>query len=391
MQHSNQPDIPYGKHSLDLQDIQQVIDVLQSDYLTQGSSVPQFEDALCQTTHSRHAIATCNATSALHLACLALNVTQGDLVWTSPISFVASANCALYCGASIDFVDIDPNTFNLCPHQLEQKLQKANKAGQLPKAIIAVHMAGQPCDMQAIHKLSQQYGFSIIEDAAHALGAHYQGNPVGNCKYSDMTVFSFHPVKLITTGEGGAITTNDPHLAEKLRLLRSHGISKQPHHLQNTPAGNWYYEQQLLGYNYRLSDIHAALGISQIKKLTAFIEKRQQIAACYTQQLQTLPLTCPQPSKNSQSAVHLYIIQLEQAELRARIFAYMQQQHIKVQVHYIPIHLQPYFQQLGFKLGDFPHAEDYYQRAITLPVFPSLTQENQLYIIKTLKQALHYE
>ncbi|WP_438864905.1 UDP-4-amino-4,6-dideoxy-N-acetyl-beta-L-altrosamine transaminase [Neptunicella sp.] len=372
--------IPYGRHVIGQDDIDAVVDVLQHQFLTQGQQVPRFEQALNHYCASQYCVAVNSGTSALHIACLALGVTKGDHVWTSPLSFVASANCALYCGASIDFVDIEAVSRNLCPQKLADKLAQASI---IPKAVIVVHYAGISCDMQAIKQLSVQYGFAIIEDASHALGGTYQGRPIGSCQYSDMTVLSFHPVKSITTAEGGAVTTNNAELHQRLVLFAKHGITRDPELMENPSPGNWYYEQIELGFNYRLSDLHAVLGISQLAKLDEFVSKRQQRVNRYNHKLNDLPVILPTQSEASQSAWHLYSIELRKHD-RSAVYQQLQQQGVGVNVHYIPIHLQPYYQRLGFKAGDFPVAEHFYKNALTLPLFPTLSVDDQDRVINTL-------
>ena len=383
--------IPYGKQDINQQDIDAVVEVLKSDFLTQGPQVPLFEAAINQTINSRYAVAVNSATSALHIACLALGVGEGDIVWTSPITFVASANCALYCGATVDFVDIDQHTYNLCPIELEKKLQQAKQQKKLPKVVIPVHLAGQSCDMQKIHQLSLEYGFKIIEDAAHSIGGSYQDKPIGNCQYSDITVFSFHPVKIITTAEGGVATTNNSILAAKMQRLHSHGITRDESLMTEPSHGDWYYQQLELGFNYRMSDLHAALGLSQLKRLTGFVLKRKKIAEIYNQQLSELPIILPQQLIATDSAWHLYIIQLELDKIdktHQQIFNELRENGIGVNLHYIPVHLQPYFEGLGFKKGDFPIAEKYYSVAISIPVYAQLSKEAQNKVISTLRDIL---
>lgn len=382
--------IPYGKQTLSEADIAAVVRVLHSDYLTQGSQVPAFESSLKSYCGAEHAIAVCNATAALHLACQALGLGKGDILWTTPITFVASANCALYCGATVDFVDIDPRTLNLSIPALEAKLRQAQVSGCLPKIVIPVHLCGEPCDMAALHQLAQQYGFKIIEDASHAIGASYHGGKVGSCQYSDITVFSFHPVKIITTAEGGACLTNNAETANKLALLRSHGITRNPAEMQGEPDGAWYYQQIDLGYNYRMTELQAALGVSQMTRLDEFVARRHALAARYDKLLADLPLILPYRNPANQSALHLYPIQVqpESGKTRKQIFDYLRSHGIGVNVHYIPVHTQPYYRQrFGFKPGDFPNAETYYSRAISLPLYFSLSEDEQDTVVATLKQA----
>lgn len=379
--------INYAKQHISEEDIQAVVEVLKSDYITQGLTSQQFEQAVCSVVGSQHAISTNSGTSALHLACLALKLSKDDILWTSPISFVASANCALYCQASVDFVDIDPLTINLSIPQLEIKLKHAKQHQSLPKVLVVVHMSGLSNDMQAIYELSQEYGFAIIEDASHALGGDYQQSAIGNCQYSDMTVFSFHPIKSITTGEGGMVVCNNPQLAQELTLLRSHGITRDSDLMTHAPDGDWCYQQLKLGYNYRMSDINAALGLSQLKRLNTFIDKRRQIAADYNTGLADCPILTPHPDAVKASACHLYIIILNESHHACRddLFRYLQDLEIMVNIHYIPIHTQPFYRDMGFKIGDFPRAEAYYQRCISLPIHYALTDENLTFIINSIK------
>lgn len=383
--------IPYGRQDINQHDIDAVVDVLQSDFLTQGEQVPAFEQSVMQACDAEHAVAVNSATSALHIACLALGLGKGDWLWTTPNTFVASANCGLYCGAQIDFVDIDPRTYNLCAVALENKLIAAKKVGKLPKVVIPVHFSGQPCDMQAIHTLSQRYNFKIIEDASHAIGGRYQGEPIGNGRYSDITVFSFHPVKIVTTAEGGMALTNDKELVDKMRLLRSHGITRDEH-LMTHSDGPWYYEQVALGLNYRMTDIQAALGVSQMQRLHPFIARRHELATRYNQLLQDLPITMPWQHADSYSGMHLYIIRLQLdniSKTHLEVFQGLRDAGILVNVHYIPVHLQPYFKdKFGFKDGDFPHAEQYYSEAISLPMYPTLTNVQQDTVVSTLRALL---
>ena len=365
--------IPYGKQDINQQDIDAVIDVLKSDFLTQGPQVPRFEATINETVDSKYAVAFNSATSALHIACLALAVGKGDIVWTTPITFVASANCALYCGATIDFVDIDPDTYNLSPIKLEQKLKQAKIEKKLPKVVIPVHLAGQSCDMKRIYQLSMEYGFKIIEDASHAIGGQYQGQPIGNCKYSDITIFSFHPVKIITTAEGGVATTNNLQLAQVMQRLRSHGITRDEDLMTEPSHGAWYYQQLELGFNYRMSELHAALGISQLTRLKEFVKQRTAIASEYNKQLSTLPIILPKQLTETNSSWHLYIIQLDLDKItksHQQVFDELRENGIGVNLHYIPVHLQPYYKALGFKQGDFPNSERYYTQVISIPLFP---------------------
>lgn len=383
--------IPYGRQEVTKEDMLAVAEVLQSDYLTQGPTVPAFEQAVAEYVGSGYAIATNSATSALHLACLAFSLTKGDWLWTVPNTFVASANCGLYCGANIDFVDIDPKTYNLCPAELEKKLIQAKKENKLPKVLIPVHFAGQSCEMGKIHALSVKYGFHIVEDASHAIGGQYQSNMIGSCKYSDMTIFSFHPVKIITTGEGGMVTTNSRELAQKVTELRAHGITRDIAKMSKAPDGDWYYEQTDLGFNYRLTDIQAALGCSQLKRLSTYIKTRHELAERYQQVLANLPVTLPFQHQDAYSAYHLYPVLLDLDSLKESkqtIFKKLRSAGIGVNVHYIPVHTQPYFKARGFKDGDFPLAEDYYARTITIPLFPKMTHQQQDEVVIQLKKCL---
>ncbi|MGL5103533.1 MAG: UDP-4-amino-4,6-dideoxy-N-acetyl-beta-L-altrosamine transaminase [Plesiomonas sp.] len=384
--------IPYGRQQISQDDIDAVVAVLQSDFLTQGPQVPAFESALQQATNVQYALAVNSATSALHIACMALGLGAGDRLWTTPITFVASANCARYCGADVDFVDIDPITYNLCPQQLEQKLKLAQQNGTLPKIVVPVHLCGYPCDMAAIYALSQKYGFRIIEDASHAIGGQYHGKPIGNCQYSDITIFSFHPVKIVTTAEGGAALTNSPELAERMTLLRSHGITREPSKMQGESHGSWYYQQIDLGYNYRMTELQAALGVSQMTRLDEFVTRRHQLAQRYHAALHDLPLTLPLFSQQeAYSALHLYVIRLQRAKLnntRRDIFDALRNAGIGVNIHYIPVHTQPYYQNLGFRIGEYPIAENYYEDAISLPMFAAMTDQQQDAVIDVLRTIL---
>ena len=383
--------IPYGRQSISEEDVQAVIAVLKSDFLTQGPVVQNFEQAICEYTGAKHAVVTNSATSALHLACRALGLGEGDILWTTPITFVASANCALYCSAEVDFVDIDPKTYNLSVDALKVKLEQADKVGKLPKILVPVHLCGLPCDMEAIDELSKKYGFSVIEDASHAIGGKYQDEPVGNCRYSDITVFSFHPVKIITTGEGGAALTNNRGLAEKMALMRSHGITRDSKCMTQEPDGDWYYQQIELGYNYRMTDIQAALGLSQMNRLDEFVERRHKIADKYDNSLRDLTVTPQYRPSDAYSAMHLYVIRLTTEELEKShklVFSELRESGIGVNLHYIPVHTQPYYRKLGFSVGDFPQAEKYYSQAISLPMFPDLSDDQVLTVVKELRKVL---
>lgn len=383
--------IPYGRQFISEADIQAVIDVLRSDFLTQGPAIPAFEQAMAEYCGASHAVSANSATSALHIACLALGVGKGDLVWTSSVSFVASANCALYCGADIDFVDIDPKSYNLSTQALSEKLALAEKNGRLPKIVIPVHLAGQPCDMEGIQALSKRYGFKVIEDASHAIGGKYRDEFIGNCRYSDITIFSFHPVKIITTGEGGMAMTNDPQLARRMQLLRSHGITRDADEMTQEPDGPWYYQQIGLGYNYRMTDIQAALGLSQMRQLNEFVSSRQEIAKQYDKLLQDLPLRAPWQNPEGYSAFHLYVIRLKLSALKKthrEIFEGLRSMGIGVNLHYMPIYLQPYYAGFDFKRGHCPEAERYYAEAISIPMYPGLIQTEQQRVVDSLVVAL---
>jgi len=383
--------IPYGKQDINQSDIDAVIEVLKSDFLTQGPVTLKFEQIVCDYTTAKYGITTNSATSALHIACLALDLGRGDYLWTSPNSFVASANCGLYCGAKIDFVDINPKTYNISTQALEEKLIQAEKEGKLPKVVIPVHFAGQSCEMEKIHELSQKYEFKIIEDASHAIGGKYKNKSIGNCQYSDIAVFSFHPVKIITTGEGGIAVTNNSQLAERMTLLRSHGTTRKHDLMTHKADGDWYYQQLDLGFNYRLTDIQAVLGISQLGRLDEYVIKRNAIAKYYNEKLKELPLQLPIVNVEKYSSFHLYVILLEldsTDKTRREVFDYLRREGVGVNVHYIPIHTQPYYKKMGFKTGDFPEVECYYSRAITIPIYPSLTNEEQDFIVNSLKTVL---
>lgn len=380
--------IPYGRQDINQADIDAVVEVLKSDFLTQGPAVESFEQALAAKTGAQHAVGVVNATAALHIACLALDLGPGDRLWTTPITFVASANCGRYCGATVDFVDIDPKTFNMSASALQQKLREAEKNGTLPKVIVVVHMCGQSPEMDRIAQVARAYGIRLIEDASHAVGASYMGNPVGSSAYSDITVFSFHPVKIITTGEGGAAVTNDSHLAARMASLRSHGITRDATLMTTESDGPWYYQQLELGFNYRITDIQAALGLSQLTRLEDFIERRRAIANKYDVGLEHLPVDVPGRLSNAASSWHLYIIRLQDASRHADVFKSMRSQGVGVNLHYIPVHLQPYYRQLGFSIGDYPVAEDYYSRAISLPLYPDLDENNQKEVVAALERAV---
>ena len=383
--------IPYGRQEITKEDIDAVIEVLHSDFLTQGPVVPKFETAIANKVGAEHALALNSATSALHLACIALGLGAGDLFWTTPITFVASANCGLYCGAQVDFVDIDPLTYNISVEALEQKLIDAERTRNLPKLLIVVHLCGQSCDMEAIYALAQRYGFKIIEDASHAIGGKYKNEFIGSCKYSDVTIFSFHPVKIITTAEGGMVLTNNNNLFKKMKLLRSHGITRDPKEMTHMPDGPWFYQQIELGFNYRMTEIQAALGLSQLSRLEYYVTKRRELAGRYDQLLSDYPIVCPSQKPDVTSAYHLYIIRLRLDKIdktHLQIFETLRSQDIGVNLHYIPIHMQPYYEKLGFRKGEFPEAEKYYSEAISLPMFPSMTRLQQDEVIKVLKGAL---
>ncbi len=379
--------IPYGRQSIDQSDIDAVVAALRSDWLTQGPAVPAFEQAMAARCGAAHGVAVCNATAVLHIACLALGVGPGDRVWTSPNTFLASANCARYCGAQVDFVEIDPHTYNMCPQALAAKLAAAAKSNSLPKVIIPVHFAGQPCDMAEIAALAKQYGCRVIEDASHAIGATYLDTPIGACRYCDITIFSFHPVKIITSGEGGMALTNNESLARHMARLRSHGIVRESAELAEESHGPWYYEQAELGFNYRLTDLQAALGHSQLQRLDTFIAARRRLADRYDRLLADLPVITPRRAPERESAWHLYPVRVA-TEKRRAVFEYLRSQQIGVQVHYIPVHLQPDYRRLGFAAGDFPEAEAYYRQAFSLPLYADLSDADQDFVVAALQQAL---
>lgn len=383
--------IPYGRQEITQTDIDAVIDVLRSDFLTQGPMVPRFESLVAEHVGSKFAVAVNSATSALHVACLALGLGPGDRLWTSPITFVASANCGLYTGADVDFVDIDPRTYNLCPVALEAKLQIAAAAGSLPNVVVAVHLCGQSCDMEKIHALGQRYGFRIIEDASHAIGGKYKGEFIGSCRYSDITIFSFHPVKIITTAEGGMALTNDSKLAARMELLRSHGITRDAVQMTHEPDGPWYYQQIELGFNYRMTELQAALGVSQMERLDQYVARRHKLAQRYNVLLEGLPVKTPWQHPETYSGLHLYVIRLELdkiAKSHREVFDSLRQQGVGVNLHYIPVHTQPHYQRMGFKTGDYPESEQYYAEAISLPMYPGLSDSQQDQVVAALTKAL---
>jgi len=383
--------IPYAQQQITEEDIAAVTAALRSDRVTQGPVVPRFEAAMAGRCGADHALAVNSGTAALHLACLALEIGPGDTVWTSPITFVASANCARYCGADVDFVDIDPETGNMSVPALAEKLEQAKRTGRLPKALIPVHLAGTPCDMAEIGALARRYGVAVIEDASHAVGATRDGAPVGACTHSDLAVFSFHPVKIITTGEGGMALTNEPELATRMAELRSHGITRDPARMRHAPAGPWYYEQIDLGFNYRMTELQAALGLSQLDRLEVFLDRRRALAIRYDEVLAGLPLSPLLRPDGARSSLHLYIVRIDTNRTRRthrEIFEYLHRADIKVQLHYMPVHLQPYYRALGFASGDFPESEAYGREAMSLPLFPALSEAEQTRVIDALGEAL---
>ena len=381
--------IPYGKQSISNDDINAVVDVLKSDFLTQGPSVGLFEKDIASYCNVKYAVASNSATSALHLSCMALGIVEGDIVWTASNTFAASSNCVLYCGATVDFIDINPDTYNICTQKLEEKLELAKKNNSLPKLVIPVHMCGQSCDMKRIFELSKIYNFKIIEDGSHAIGGSYRGSKIGSCQYSDIVVLSFHPVKIITTGEGGICLTNDKALSDRISLLRSHGITRDESLMESNPDGPWYYEQIALGFNYRMTDIHAALGSSQLKRIDSFISKRHYIASKYNDALSCLPIQIPYQPKYSYSSYHLYVIRLNLNKVKTNhrdFFIKLKEAGIGVNIHYIPVYLHPYYKKLGFKKGYCIEAENYYESAISIPIHPSLSDSDQAYIINEIKK-----
>jgi UDP-4-amino-4,6-dideoxy-N-acetyl-beta-L-altrosamine transaminase len=386
--------IPYGRQNISDEDIAAVLGTLRSDFLTQGPLVPEFEKKLAEYCGAAYGVAVNSATSALHIACLALDVGPGDIVWTSPITFVASANCARYCGADVDFVDIDSRTYNLSVERLAEKLEQAQAQGTLPKVVIPVHLAGQSCDMRAIHELRQKYGFRIIEDASHAIGASYLDGKVGNCRYSDITVFSFHPVKIITTGEGGMAVTNDASLVKKMARLRSHGITRYAEDMTHAPDGPWYYQQIELGFNYRLTELQAALGLSQMSRLDQFVAERHVLVNRYNKMMANANFVLPWQHPDTYSSFHLYIVRLPAhpgALSHKEAFENLRSGGIGVNLHYIPVYKQPYYEAMGFNSDQFPESERYYSEAISLPLFPGLKEEEQLEVVQQLTRSSGYQ
>jgi len=385
--------IPYGRQDIGEADIKAVVDILQSDFLTQGPVVPAFEAAVAEHCGVRFAIAANSATSALHVACMALDLGPGDYLWSSPTTFVASSNCALFCGARVDFVDIDPRTGNMSVEKLSEKLASARSAGLLPKIVVPVHLCGQSCDMAAIHALSQEYGFRIIEDASHSIGGSYKGEPVGNCRYSDIAVFSFHPVKIVTTGEGGMALTNDPVLSDRLQRHRSHGITSTKSQMHLRPENEiWNYQQIYLGYNYRMTDIAAALGVSQMLRIDEFVRRRREIAATYDAAFEGLPVFTQWQHPDSASSRHLFPIRIRQSlcgKTQREIYRAFWEAYIAVNLHYIPVYRQPYYEAMGFKSGYCPEAELYHRETLSLPIYTTLSDEQQAYVIEVLKSALN--
>ena len=390
---NERPVIPYSRQNISEKDIESVVEVLRSDFVTQGPIIEKFEDKIAEYCNARYAYACNSGTSALHIACLSLGLKEGDIVWTSPISFVASSNCALYCNAEVDFVDIDSKTYNMSSDSLEEKLIEAKKKGKLPKIVIPVHLSGQSCDMKKINQLSLEFGFKIIEDASHAVGAKYEGMPVGDCRYSDITVFSFHPVKIITTCEGGMCMTNDSKIAELLYRFRSHGITRQPSQMTKIPDGPWYYEQLELGLNYRINDVQAALGLSQMSRLDSFIKKRSKIAKRYNELLSDSIVKLPEINEKCSSSWHLYIIRVEENKFTThrQLFEKFRTAGILVNIHYIPIYRQPYYKSLGFNKNRFPESEKYYKEAISIPIFPGLRENEQDKVVSLIKKPVGFQ
>lgn len=384
-------EIPYGRQSICDEDIEAVVEVLRSDWLTQGPTVENFERSVAQYCGARYGVAVNSATSALHIACLAAGLGPGKLLWTSPNTFVASANCALYCGASVNFVDIDPASYNLGTAPLRARLEEAKRQNRLPDVVLPVHFAGQSCEMEEIAALGREYCFKVIEDASHSIGGRYQGSPIGSCCFSEMAVFSFHPVKILTTGEGGMVLTNSSDLYEKLKRLRSHGITREPALMQGATHGPWYYQQVELGFNYRMTDIEAALGLSQLRRLDAFVARRHELARRYNELFRDVPVATPWQHPDSHSAFHLYVLKLKLAEMkkgRLQVFEELREAGIGVNIHYIPVHTQPYYRRLGFAPGDFPESERYYAQAITLPLYFGLSEADQDRIASAVRRAV---